>query len=305
MLPDVHGMFALVRDLANGREITEIPIAPWYVERHNLGPLVARAGASAFRNELIRSTVGWARIERALPPLIEQLHAIGVRVAVLKGVSYATSIYEVPAERPMTDIDLLVSPLLDTAKLFERLGFEWVPNSPFHHAQTYFKGDTIVDLHKNFVSRARAGVDISGVFARATPTGPFGTLRLSPVDELAFHLVHMWRGRLCGPLVQIIDLHRLAQRADPAAALARAAEWKLGRGARRAYHYYRSILDGDIDLHYATVDDIVHARQPSIPRRIAFELATAESPKALAAHAFDVFNQRVFAGRPSGEARGR
>ena len=298
-------MFALVRDLANGRDVTEIPIARWYVERHNLGPLAARAGAVAFRDDLIRSTVAWARIERVLPPLVEQLHALGVRVVVLKGVSYATSIYEVPAERPMSDIDLLVSPPLPASQLFQRLGFEWVPNTPFHHAQTFFKGDTIVDLHQTFVSQSHAGLDISGVFERATPTGPFGTLRLSPIDELAFHLVHMWRGRLCGPLVQIIDLHRLVQRADPEAALARAAEWQLGRGARRAYRYYRSILAGDVDLHYATVDDIVCARQPSIPRRILFDLAVADSPRQLAARALHSIAQRWFAGRPSGDARGR
>ena len=295
MLPEVHGMFALVRDLANGREVGEIPIAPWYVERHNLGPLAARAGAAAFRDELVRSTLAWARIERALPPIVEQLHSVGVRVAVLKGVSYATSIYEVPAERPMSDIDLLVSPVVEAAKLFARLGFEWIPNSPFHHAQTYVKGDTIIDLHRGFVSQFRGHIDIAAVLVRATPTGPFGSLRLSTVDELAFHLIHMWRGRLCGPLVQIIDLHRLARHADPEAALARAAEWGFGRGARRAYRYYRSILAEDIDLHFATEDDIIQARQPSVARRLAFDIATADSPRDLAAHAFDVFNQRLMA----------
>ncbi|HEY0250685.1 MAG TPA: hypothetical protein VGC41_04130, partial [Kofleriaceae bacterium] len=130
-------------------------------------------------------------------------------------------------------------------------------------------------------------------------------LHLDLIDELAFHLVHMVRSRLCGPLIQIVDLHRLAQRTNLDAALDRTAEWSLRRGAERAVAYYRSIMAGAPELPFSTLQDVLEGRQPSISRRIAFELAAAESPRQILARAFGAVNQRVFAGRPSGDARGR
>jgi hypothetical protein len=289
MLPEVHGMFALVRDLASGREVTEIPVDRWYVLRHNLGPLAARAGAPGLRGEVIRCTVEWARVQRDLPPIVRLLEC-STRVAALKGVAYATGLYDAPADRPMTDIDLFVEDRSAWRVLADQ-GFEKGAGSPFHHATTWTKGTTIIDLHHDFVSSGRGRVDLAGVWRRVV-SGALA-LRLDPVDELAFHLIHMARTRMCGPLIQIIDLHRLGQRCDPDEALARCDAWQLGRGARRAFAYYRSILAGDPDLHFAKLDDVLECRQPSIPRRIAFELATSESPRQLAARALDAVVQRA------------
>lgn len=293
-------MFALVRDLANGREVTEIPDR-WYVLRHNLGPLAARAGAPGLRDEVIRATVEWGRIERDLPPVVTMLERAGHRVVALKGVAYATGLYAAPSDRPMTDIDLFVEDPR-AGEMLAADGFAHEAGAPFHHATTWTKGRTIIDLHHDFVSSGRGRVDLAAVWKRIVS----GTLarRLDPVDELAFHLIHMARARMCGPLVQIVDLHRLAQRCDPDQALVRCDAWQLGRGARRAYAYYQSILAGDPDLHFATLDDLLECRQPSIPRRIAFELAVAESPRQLAGRALDALTQRGL-GRPRGDARGR
>lgn len=302
MLPPVHQMFALVRDLANGREVTEIPIARWYVLRHNLGPLASVAGAPRYRDEVVRVAVEWGRIERDLPPVVAAIENRGIRVATLKGVAYATSLYPRPTDRPMSDIDLLVDDRKAEAVLAE-LGFVRDVGAPFHHATTWLRGPTVIDLHHDFVASGRGQIDLDAVWARTT-RGRFAR-RLDPVDELAFHLIHMARSRLCGPLVQIVDLHRLASRADIELGLARCRDWELGRGAQLAVDYYRSIMNGAPMLSFATLHDVLEAQQPSLPRRIAFELAVAGSPRQLAARAFAAVNQRLFAGRPRGDARGR
>src|SRR5512135_3236413 len=108
MLPEVAQMFALVRDLATGRDVTEIAVDPQIVQRHHLGPLATRAGATAFRDDMARSTLAWARIAAELPAIVTGL---GVPVMPIKGASYATGLYRLPAERPMTDVDLMVPPV--------------------------------------------------------------------------------------------------------------------------------------------------------------------------------------------------
>ena len=297
-------MFALVRDLANGREVTEIPVSLWFVERHHLGPLAARAGLVAAKDELVHSTVAWARTERVLPPIVDRLVSAGVRVAPLKGVSYATSIYAIPAERPMSDIDLLVEPHDVAERVLAELGYTSTPSSPFHHATTWSLRDTWLDLHRGFVSAGRSTVELERVWERTSAGWPRGARRLERTDELIFHFVHMARGRLCGPLVQIVDAHRLLADGD-GELFARADRWKLGKSVRIAHAYYRSIMDGHVVQPYATEEDLIYVRQPSFAKRVRFDLAVSESPRQLAARAVDWIAQRWFAGRPSGDARGR
>src|SRR5687768_16947912 len=106
MLPVVDALFILTRQLATQAPVTDVAAPKWLVQRHRLAPLAARAGAASYREDLARATLDWARIQRALPPIIDALHRAGVRVAPIKGAAYAMSIYAAPAERPMADIDL-------------------------------------------------------------------------------------------------------------------------------------------------------------------------------------------------------
>lgn len=304
MLPAVHGMFALIRDLANGREVTEIAIDRWFIERHSLGPLVATAGAPGYRDELAKSTLAWAKTARALPDVVALLVNAGVRVSGLKGVSYATSIYANPALRPMSDIDLLVDDGATTERVLGAAGYIRQPAPLLHHARGWIRGETVLDIHTSFASPKQATVDVGAIFDRMTPNGPGGASRLDLGDELAFHLIHMWRNRLNGPMIQIVDLHRLLERADVEVAIERATSWGLGRATRRAYAYYRAVMAGTLDRHFSTVDDIITARQPSLLRRLAFELSTAESVRQPVWRALDKLTH-LLAGRPKGDARGR
>ncbi len=286
-------MFALVRDLAAGRNVSEIAIDPAIVQRHLLGPLAARSGVSEYRDDLIRATAAWARIARDLPPIVARLAERGVRVAPIKGVAYATHAYAIPSERPMTDVDLLVpvqeEPL--ARRVLDELGFRCEGQPPLHHASVWVRDGIVIDLHRGIIGKGRSRIDDDGVWARARQGWPARAWRLDPVDELVFHFVHMARNRLCGPLVQVVDAARLLRQlpgADPGSALVRAREWGVDALVRPALRFCRDIRDGSPRpggwLRPPT-DDLIAVRQPSLPRKLVFDVATAGSLMQLAARA--------------------
>jgi len=282
-------MFALTRILAKERDVSEI-VAPLDVlQRHMLAPLAGRLGVSGCRPDLVRATLAWARLERDLPPIVGRLRAAGVRVAPLKGVAYAPRIYTVPADRPMTDVDVLVARTdrdAATAVLRE-LGFTLHPDPALHHASTWARGDLVIDVHHGFLGDGRSRVDLDAVWQRARPGWPDGAERLDPGDELAFHLLHMARNRLCGPLIQVVDAVRLADRDTAVApALERAAAWGVGTAARLAWRFVGDVLadrDAPGGVLGPRVADVIAVRQPRALRKLVFDVATAGSPRQLAA----------------------
>ena len=281
-------MFALVRDLAAGRNVGEIAAHPDVVRRHLLAPLAASAGARAFHDDLVRATVAWARIEHELPSVVTALARAGVPVAPIKGVAYATSVYQTPAERPMTDVDLLVP--LNRARVAEGVlaaqGFSCDSALPFHHASTWVREWLVIDLHHGILGPGRSRMDLEHVWTRATPGWPHDGLRLDPVDELVFHLVHMARNRLCGPLIQIVDASRLFARCDRERALVRARDWGLAPAVKLAMRYCIDVLAGTSEPGGwlgPRSHDVLAVQQPSTLRKIMFDIATAGSASQLAA----------------------
>lgn len=283
-------MFALVRMLSSGRDVSEIAVHPTIVQRHQLGPLAASAGWAQFRDDLVRATVGWGRIERELPAIVDALDCRGIRVAPIKGVAYATTLYETPGQRPMTDIDLLVAPAEGAfaRRILGELGFTCAHDPALHHASTWVRGSLVIDLHRDIVGTGRSQIDLDAVWSRVVPGWPKRAWRLEPVDELVFHLVHMARNRLCGPLVQVVDASRLLQRADALAALARAKEWGIEAAVRPALRFCRDIVD---DVPHPggwlspSPGDLLAVQQPSTLRKLVFDVATAGSMRQLASRA--------------------
>ena len=293
-------MFALVRDLATGRDVTEIAVDPETVQRHHLGPLTARAGVARLRSELARSTIAWARIERDLPPVVNALYESGIRVAAIKGVSYATRIYSLPAERPMTDVDLMVPPAEErrAREVLRALGFQYEAGAPLHHASVWSRGELVIDLHRWFIGAGRARVDLDAVWARTGEGWPAGASRLDPGDELVFHLVHMARNRLCGPLVHVVDTARMLARGPGIAneALARARAWDLAPSAQIALRFCADIIAGAPHAGGwlgPSAGDIVALRQPNRLRKLAFDVATAGSPSRMVARVLGYIATRM------------
>src|SRR5262249_16805873 len=149
-----------------------------------------------------------------------------------KGAAYAAGLYDLPAERPMTDVDLLVDRYAIAEHALADLGFEREPASALHHASAWVRGDLVLDVHRGILGRGRSRIDLGSVWARARPGWPQGALRLDPGDELVFHLVHMLRNRLCGPLIQVIDCARLLKRTEETVVLQRSDAWRIGGGVR-------------------------------------------------------------------------
>jgi hypothetical protein len=288
MLPALAKMFALVRAISARREVTEIPASRWLIQRHALGPLCALAGASRERDELAAATVRWIALSREIPRVIDQLTDAGVAVAPIKGLSYATALYDVPAARPMTDVDLLVAPGHDARarRVLERIGMVVRADVPMHHASMWERDGLVIDLHRDILPTGRGRIALDDLWARTREGWPAGARRLDPVDELVFHLVHMVRNRLCGPLVHVVDAARLLERASADAARERAMEWKIEAGVGAALAYCRSILDETAEPWLRPPDDdVLFARQPNAARKLVFDVATAGSVRQLAARA--------------------
>jgi hypothetical protein len=289
MLPATAKMFALVRDLSARREVTEIAVSRWLVQRHNLAASTALAGVSRLRDDLAAATVRWAMIARETPPLIAQLRDADVGVAPIKGLAYATGLYATPAARPMTDVDLLIQPGhgARARDVLVRAGFALASDIPLHHATTWTRGALTIDLHRDIVPVGRGRVALGDVWARTRDGWPHGARRLDPVDELVFHFAHMARSRLCGPLIQVVDAARLLEHASIDATMRRAVEWRIGTAVEVAAAFCSWILDDRAARSRLAPadDDIAFAHQPDLAHKLAFDVATAGSVQAIAARA--------------------
>jgi hypothetical protein len=261
-----------------------------------LAALCALAGVSQLRDDLAGATVRWIAWSREIATVVARLGDAGVAVAPIKGLAYAAGLYPQPAARPMTDVDLLVQPGRVTAArdVLERAGFTLASDIPLHHASTWERGDLTVDLHRDIMPIGRGRIAHDELWARTRPGWPAGARRLDSVDELVFHLAHMARGRLCGPLVQVVDAARLLEHAGATQALERARQWKIGAPVSVALAFCRAIIDGTSLPWLAPADDdVLFARQPGVARKLLFELATSGSPRQLAARTLGAAFQRL------------
>ncbi|HEY1552728.1 MAG TPA: nucleotidyltransferase family protein [Kofleriaceae bacterium] len=295
MLPAVAKMFALVRDLSARREVTEIAVSRWLVQRHNLAASAALAGVSELRDDLATASVRWAAISRELPALVTKLRDADVGVAPIKGVAYAMGLYSTPAARPMTDVDLLIDPGHDTRArdVLARAGFALANDIPLHHATMWTRDDLTIDLHRNILPVGRSKIALADVWSRTRAGWPTGTRRLEPVDELVFHLAHMARNRLSGPLIQVVDAARLLEHASLEAAMARAAEWRIDAAVGAAASFCSWVLGVASRPRLAPSDDaIAFAYQMPARHKLVFDVMTAGSARQLLARAIGAGFQR-------------
>ena len=261
-----------------------------------LAAMVGRAGVARCRDDLVRSTVAWGRLAIIVPPIVAALRAADVRVIPIKGVSYASGLYGVPAERPMTDVDVLVEShaVANARRILSELGFRLDEDPAGHHASTWVRDDLVIDLHHDIVGTGRSRIDLAQVWQRAGAGWPAGAERLEPHDELVFHLVHMARNRLCGPLVHVVDASRLAARVGSVAiALERARAWGVGTAVTVAWHFVQQIVD-ERARGWLTprTEDVLAVQQPPLLRKIVFDVATAGSPKPFAARTLGYATRR-------------
>jgi len=176
-------------------------------ERHRLGPLVfsgmcARAKYLSAAPEEFRARLENIRnleLAKAVVRLhhIDELGAVafreGMDLHLLKGAAFATSLYRDPGLRPMTDIDVLVSPrhFESWSRELERLGYVLVDVSD--HASCYRRRATgvLVELHRELVSASHfLGLETGAVLERSRPVDAGCGMRLRSLSW-EDHLLHL------------------------------------------------------------------------------------------------------------------
>ena len=228
---------ALLAVLIDGGEPPPAP-PPELVRRHRLAALAHTHGVPGFHPDHIASGL---RVEQHRARACEAAAALadaGVPVLLLKGASYGGWLYDDPAERPMTDVDLMVG-TNDHGRALEvlaRIGFRpggpASQRSPRQHAVTLRREYDTVDLHRGPVQLGRIAIDDQlWTRARAAPWIP-GAQRLDEIDETLFHFAFLARQDLIGPALLLVDAGRLLRRLDAAGWQQlhdRAARWRFGR----------------------------------------------------------------------------
>jgi hypothetical protein len=288
MLPGVDALFTLVRQLARRQPVTEVAAPKWLVQRHGLGPMAARAGAPGFRDDLARAALDWVRTEQEARPIVAALVEAGVRVAPIKGLAYAKTLYDNPAERPMRDIDLLVPrDRRDSARVvLAQRGFRRAESAVLHHAEAWVRGELALDLHWNIIAPGRSRIDLDAVWSRTSAGWPEHAERLERVDAAVFHLVHLARNRLRLPLINVVDTARLLEHANAREVLARGREWGLGSAVGIALKFCTAICEARPGRPAGwlgpSLEEVALLSEDSVSSKLLFDIATAGSPTQLA-----------------------
>ena len=276
-----------------------------WIRHHGLGPLAYTHGLARgeLRADYALSSIR-AEQQRAIAgEAVALLAGAGIDVILLKGISYAGWLYPDPAERPMTDVDLLVRPR-DHARamtLLVGLGYRHagpaIQRSPRHHALTLKRPHAAIDLHRSPVQRGRIAIPLDDVWARAAPA-PWlpGAYRLAEEDELLFHAANLARHDLIVPASSFVDAGRLLGRLDGAARahLARTAErWRFGRVLDAVIEAVELACSRRADRTrrwMPTRDELLAGAVPPRPLQLARKLFLIEGPRELAAYGRSVIS---------------
>lgn len=232
MSPDDAALSRLVAALLAGAGFVDddaaLPLPR--VRAHLLAPLAYRAGVAALRKDYVTAAL---QAERRDALLVEALDALrGIDVLLLKGAAYLDSLYADPAERPMTDLDLLVPDAAfdEAARALRRAGY-WHDGkrnqrSAANHAVTFRRHESAIDLHRDMVQRGRMRLDLAAVWRDAVPAR-HGARRAAPTHAYLIHVAHMARHELHVPLIAFVDAARLRAQATNIAESA--IRWRLRR----------------------------------------------------------------------------
>jgi len=219
-------------------------------ERHRLAPLVLQ-GMQIQRKDLpVAPEQFRARLENIrnleLAKAVVRLHHVdelgavalreGMDLHLLKGAAFATTLYRDPGLRPMSDIDVLVSPSqFDSwSRKLEGLGYLLVDVSD--HASCYRSrtSGVLVELHRQLTSAAAfLGLDTDAILSRSRPVAASDTARLRTLSW-EDHLLHLclhasFQHGFRQPGLNAWDARSLVERTDfdSEAFVARAREGRL------------------------------------------------------------------------------
>ncbi|MBK9034478.1 MAG: nucleotidyltransferase family protein [Myxococcales bacterium] len=292
-----RALLALVAAILERRTLAATPgLDPARVRRHLLAPLAYQAGIKDFKPDYIAAALHAERRAGFLAEAVGALH--GIPIMRLKGIAYIDDLYEDPALRPMTDIDLMVPAgrFADAADRLKALGYhddgKRNQRSPVNHAVTFRRRESAIDLHRSMVQAGRMRIDLDQIWRDAIPAA-LGTLRPRPLHEYLIHLAHMARHEFSLALISFVDADRLAALAGPTDTLA--AVWGLRR-ADRLVRGYVEALRGEHFSSFKVFPDTHELIRGALPGRglqVLRKLAIHDSPRDLPGLAWGAIRTRL------------
>jgi hypothetical protein len=252
------------------------PLLHWHIGR--ICPELAPAAVMARLHHLFRvSAVHSLQLTGALLDLITLFDRAGIEVLPFKGPALAWSLYETPALREMSDLDLLIRPRDRSRAILLLQSAGYAPSYPCDvrlfdpGRQIPFESPTTgvaVDLHWSLAPpQFGHALDVAGIWSRVGEARVAGrTVRtLGTEDLLIFLCVHGAKHGWCS-IHWLSDLARLIRRDD--------IDWDrlLARAtARQTSRVLYAGLMLSADLLGAPVPDpvLVQARSDAAAARIA------------------------------------
>jgi hypothetical protein len=236
------------------------PMCATLAMRHGLGPLLYHRGRRmaetwpippAVERELRTSWMG-ATLENgailaAAGDAIRRLAAGGIRVVALKGLHLAAAVYEHPALRKMTDVDLLVpAEQVEAARaVLMEAGYvpEGADDPTIHHVAQMVKPRAApIELHRDLYPTPNPfRLDVAPLWERMVPIAVSGQPALGlGTEDLLLHLcVHAaYNHRCLVPLRNIFDIAMVIERGGAA------VRWEALEGAARASGAGRAVFCG-------------------------------------------------------------
>jgi hypothetical protein len=197
-----------------------------------------KAHALARAREVLAANLVWRRL---FEEVRARLAAAGITALAIKGVDLAFAVYPSPACRPMTDVDVLVSPenFEGAAAVLEREGYAPMPESrPWWPSRTFSRAREIVDLHWS----PAAAIPPRKEEASRLFAGGAGPVR----DELRLlvSVCHHRNHFFTLPLLDFYETLLLAERVSWPRYWRLARRWSSVRATRFALALARSFFEG-------------------------------------------------------------
>ncbi len=225
---------------------------PWLAEQapqlfSSRAQVSQESAAAQWRALFLEAVAMTLRRQRQLAQLFQACALARIEVVALKGACMSETVYDDPARRQMSDIDLLVHETqLDACHaVLEGLGYR-APDGVLHQAFAYDQAyrhpehPYVVELHWRFSPRLmpeRCNPEPDAILRRVKTVAILGSQVgvLAFEDQLAHGVQHMLHHTFAAPLRSYLDLALLlcgARGPLDRQALCRAAEdWRLGAGA--------------------------------------------------------------------------
>ncbi len=272
--------------------------------RHHLAPLVHQglqglqetraqkslpAAPEEFRTRL--ENIRNLELAKAIVRLhhIDELGAValhrGMDLCLLKGAAFATTLYRDPGLRPMSDIDVLVSPrhFESWSRELEGLGYVLVDVSD--HASGYRRQATgvLVEIHRELTSAADfLGLTTGEILSRSRPLDAGDGIRMRTLSW-EDHLLHLclhasFQHGFRQPGVNAWDARAIAERAD----LDLEAFVERARERRLAPWVYGGLAMTAAVFESPRLTSLLSALADSVPRSVTRKVRRFRAERLLA-----------------------